>query len=130
MTARKKKRGGSANNDREIREEIRESAESFARAELIESDADVFSCYANDLLVNHTPWDFQLTFSEFYKKPTGGSRDMTIVPRVRVAISPPHIRAVIEALESNLAKYERKFGPVNKPDIEGAVKRATEKPPS
>ncbi len=60
--------------------------------------------YANLMRVTHRSGEFVLEFANIMY-PTG-----SVV--ARVFMNPGHVRRVINALETNVKKYEAKFGPI------------------
>lgn len=66
--------------------------------------------YANFLLVSHTPHDFTLDFCQLLPTKETGKVNAEVVSRVR--IPPTMVARVLNALNTNLANYEERFGPV------------------
>jgi hypothetical protein len=68
--------------------------------------------YANQMMVTHTREEFILDFISLF--PPGG------VVNSRIIVSPGHLKRMIRALQENLSRYEKRFGPV----IEAEVPKA------
>lgn len=60
--------------------------------------------YANQMMVRHTREEFVLDFVSLFP-PEG-------VVNARVIVSPGHLKRMIRALQDNLARHEKAFGPV------------------
>jgi hypothetical protein len=60
--------------------------------------------YANQMLVSHTREEFVLDFVTLFP-PQG-------VVNARVIVSPGHLKRILRALQDNLERHERRFGPV------------------
>jgi hypothetical protein len=60
--------------------------------------------YSNVVRIGHSPYEFMLDFGQF--QPEGKRAFMD----VRIITSPPHARAILKALEDNIARYEEKYG--------------------
>ncbi len=60
--------------------------------------------YSNSLIVSHSPEEFILDW--LLNSPSG----TFLVSRIMV--SPSNLRRIINALEDNLQKYERQYGPI------------------
>jgi hypothetical protein len=60
--------------------------------------------YSNQMMVSHTREEFLMDFINLFP-PEG-------VVNARVIVSPGHLKRMIRALSDNLARYERKFGPI------------------
>ena len=61
--------------------------------------------YANQMIVAHTREEFLLDFINLF--PPGG------VVNARIIVSPGHLKRMIRALQDNLQRYEREFGPLS-----------------
>ncbi len=61
--------------------------------------------YANMMQVAHTKEEFILDFANVVP-PQG-------ILTSRVITSPGHIKRIVKALQSNIEKYEKTFGPIN-----------------
>jgi hypothetical protein len=70
--------------------------------------------YANLAAVNHSDTEFTLDF--IFVQPQSPRARV----RSRVITSPRHARRLLLALEENIRKYEKKFGPID-PDPKGAA---------
>jgi hypothetical protein len=60
--------------------------------------------YSNNMFVTHTKEEFILDF-------------LMVVPpagavTARVIVSPGHMKRILEALQDNISKYEKTFGPI------------------
>ena len=67
-------------------------------------------CYANNAQVTVSNWDFSITFGEGIGTDESGAA--MIEQRVRVSMSPQHMKALVHILRNNLESYERMFGEV------------------
>lgn len=65
--------------------------------------------YTNLAMVNHTETEFTIDF--LFIQP----QQPKATVRARIISSPKHTRRLIEALQDNLAKYERRFGTIEPP---------------
>lgn len=73
----------------------------------IQIDDDVAQgIYANLATVTHNPTEFVLDF--IYVQPQQAKAKV----RSRVITSPQHIKRLLAALEENVARYEKRFGPI------------------
>ena len=66
--------------------------------------------YANFLVVSHSPHDFTLDFCQLLPAGEKGKVNAEVVSRVRIA--PTMVARVLNALNTNLAGYEERFGQV------------------
>ncbi len=66
--------------------------------------------YANFLVVSHSPHDFTLDFCQLMPTGEQGKVNAEVVSRVRIA--PTMVSRVLNALNTNLAGYEDRFGQV------------------
>jgi len=83
--------------------------------EISEEDKPV---YANGVVVNHTPWDFALYFSQVLTPINPSKATPLEIKAKKVAIiSFPVtlVRGLITALETNLTRYEELYGKVEIP---------------
>ncbi len=85
-----------------------------------ESTKDDKPLYANAIMVNHTPWDFAIHFTHVIipaRAPVGSSGTVEIEGKSVASISFPVtlVRGFIEALQTNLDRYEEKFGKIEIP---------------
>jgi len=60
--------------------------------------------YSNNMAVAHTREEFVMDF--LMVAPPSGSVN------ARVIVSPWHAKRIVQALQDNIAKYERTFGPI------------------
>ena len=69
--------------------------------------------YANFAIITHSSSDFVLDFA----------RVLPGVPkalvRSRVLLAPEHAKRLLSALQENILRYERSFGPIRIPDSKG-----------
>jgi hypothetical protein len=66
--------------------------------------------YANFLVVTHGPHDFTLDFCQLLPSGEQGVVNAEVTSRVRIA--PTMVAQILNALNTNLANYETKFGSV------------------
>ncbi len=66
--------------------------------------------YANFLVVSHSPHEFTLDFCQLLPSGEQGKVNADVVSRVR--IPPTLVGRVLNALNTNLANYEERFGQV------------------
>ncbi len=70
--------------------------------------------YANLAIITHSSSEFVLDFVRVLPgMPKAGVQS-------RIVLAPEHAKRLLRALEENLGKYERMFGPIQMPD--GAVR--------
>jgi hypothetical protein len=62
--------------------------------------------YVNLAMVNHSETEFTLDF--IYVQPQQPKAKV----RARIITSPKHTKRLLEALKENVAKYEKRFGPI------------------
>ena len=62
--------------------------------------------YSNVVRIGHSPYEFMLDFGQF--QPEGKKAFMD----VRVITSPQHAKAILKALQENIAGYEEKYGTI------------------
>jgi hypothetical protein len=70
--------------------------------------------YCNLAMVNHNPTEFTLDF--IYVQPQQPKARV----RARIITSPQHMKRLLAAMQDNLTRYEKAFGPVslaNMPDM-------------
>lgn len=65
--------------------------------------------YSNVLVVTHGPHEFTLDFAQF-QPGKDGAVGAEVVQRIRVA--PTMVGQIMQALNTNLSKYEDRYGPV------------------
>jgi hypothetical protein len=83
-----------------------------AGAQQIQVDLDEATAqgvYANLVLINHTDGEFILDFS--FLQPSAPQARV----RARIISSPRHTKRLLRALESNIARYEERFGKIDEP---------------
>jgi hypothetical protein len=72
--------------------------------------------YANNILVEVTPWDFRLSVGEIEKveaAPEGRTIGKFYVEdKARITMSPEHTKALLKLLQDNVAQFEAKVGPI------------------
>ena len=69
--------------------------------------------YSNIVRIGHSPYEFMLDFWQF--QPEGKKAFMD----VRIITSPPHAKAILKALQDNIARYEERYGRIGtSPDAE------------
>jgi len=66
--------------------------------------------YSNLVLINHTDNEFLLDFA--YLQPATPRARV----RVRVISSPRHTKRLLRALETNVQRYEERFGKIDEPE--------------
>ncbi len=67
--------------------------------------------YSNIGRIGHSPYEFMLDFGQF--QPEGKKAFMD----VRIIVSPQHAKAILKALNENIAGFEEKYGRIGgKPD--------------
>ena len=89
-------------------------AEQKKELEVKITDELLMGRYANFMQVSHSPGEFVLDFAHLV--PPKGA----VV--ARVFVNPGKLRQIIKALQTNLEKYESKYGPVKDiEEIEGRV---------
>lgn len=71
--------------------------------------------YANLATVTHNPTEFVLDF--IYVQPQQPKAKV----RARVITSPQHIKRLLGALQENVARYEKRFGPIDTSGPENPV---------
>jgi hypothetical protein len=62
--------------------------------------------YSNIVRIGHSPYEFMLDFGQF--QPEGKKAFMD----VRIITSPPHAKAILKALQDNIARYEERYGKI------------------
>jgi hypothetical protein len=72
-------------------------------------EATAQGVYANLVLINHTDAEFILDFS--FLQPSAPQARV----RARIISSPRHTKRLLRALESNIARYEERFGKIDEP---------------
>lgn len=82
----------------------------------IELDEEVANGqYVNMALVNHTETEFTLDF--VYVQPQQPKARV----RSRIITNPKHMKRLLLAIQDNLAKYEKKFGPIHVIETESPI---------
>lgn len=69
--------------------------------------------YSNEALVAHGPEEFTLDFCFF--SPVHPAQGQLVA---RVVLSPIHARRFLNALETNIRRYESRFGPIPRPPVQ------------
>jgi len=69
------------------------------------TDEVLKGAYANAMVVTHTKEEFVIDFLNSFP-PEG-------IVTARVIISPGHMKRIVSALQENLSKYEKTFGPIS-----------------
>jgi len=81
------------------------------------SDDVLKGVYANNVLITHTRGEFLMDFMTIFH-PQG-------ILGARVIVSPSHAKRIVNALNDNIIKYEKKFGVIEEaeapPMPEGGV---------
>ena len=72
-------------------------------------EATAQGMYANLVLINHTDGEFILDFA-FLQPSTPQAR-----VRARILSSPRHTKRLLRALETNIQRYEERFGKIEEP---------------
>ena len=62
--------------------------------------------YSNIVRIGHSPYEFMLDFGQF--QPEGKKAFMD----VRIITSPQHVKAIMNALKDNIARYEERYGKI------------------
>jgi len=72
--------------------------------------------YSNFVIINHSPADFTLDFCEIYPiygeeilKKIEESGEIEAISKVRIVMSPPAIKAFLNALKENYENFEKKY---------------------
>jgi hypothetical protein len=75
--------------------------------------------YTNNAQIEANPWDLKLVFGEIEKTemvPGGeGAPKIYVEDKARIVMSPQHAKALMKALQENLAQYEAQMGPIPEP---------------
>lgn len=66
--------------------------------------------YSNLMMVSHRKEEFVLDY--LFVQPTRGPQGQVANLRSRIITSPEHARRILKALEENVARYEKAFGPI------------------
>src|SRR5687767_6021843 len=74
-------------------------------------DVTAQGVYANLVLINHTDGEFILDFA--FLQPSGPQARV----RARILSSPRHTKRLLKALETNIQRYEERFGKIE--DVPG-----------
>ena len=69
--------------------------------------------YSNMAFLTHSDSEFIIDF--LFLQPTQGKGKV----RSRIITSPSHAKMFLKALEDNISKYEKSFGPIKEPKQEG-----------
>jgi len=62
--------------------------------------------YSNLVLVAHSPSEFVIDFARILPGPPKGQ------VHTRIIMTPAHAKSLLAALQDNLSKFERNFGPI------------------
>lgn len=90
--------------------------------EIIRRKGESFvSTYANNLVVEASPWDFRFLFGEIEKgEPDATGRRLAklyVEDKVKIVMSPQHAKAMLKVLQENVSSYESQIGPIpSQPD--------------
>lgn len=81
---------------------------------------DVQPTYANFAAVNHTPWDFRVTFAQLQVPHERGTGEVVLTPRAVVDLVLPAgaVHGLIMALKENYDAYLAAYGP---PALQGGA---------
>ncbi len=84
---------------------------------------DKQAAFSTDVLVNHSPTEFRMTFFDTWatrKTPSGGIQQRKDVV-AEVVLTPEHFKRLCKAINDNLQKYESRFGDISfsKADTQG-----------
>jgi hypothetical protein len=71
--------------------------------------ANVATFYANSLHLEVSPWDFKLCFGQTQK---ATDDELVVNELVHVYVSPQHAKAIVNVLQTQLARYESEVGPL------------------
>ncbi len=71
--------------------------------------------YANLVMINHTETEFVLDY--LYVQPQQPKAKVFS----RIITSPRHAKLLLRALEENISRYEKRFGPI--PEVSAATKK-------
>jgi hypothetical protein len=82
------------------------------RIQLQLDEATAQGIYSNLVLINHSQNEFILDFAFFAPGAPGAK------VRARIISSPGHTKRLLRALQTNLERYEQRFGPVDVGDEE------------
>ena len=72
-------------------------------------DVTAQGIYSNMAFIAHSQPEFLIDF--LFIQPTQGKGRV----RSRVILSPPHAKRLLAALDENIKKYEKNFGPISEP---------------
>jgi hypothetical protein len=73
--------------------------------------------YANNAQIEANPWDLKLIFGEVEKTEMApeGVAKIYVEDKARIVMSPQHAKALMKALQENLAQYEAQMGLIPEP---------------
>ena len=74
-------------------------------------EATAQGAYCNLVLINHTDSEFILDFA--FMQPAGPRARV----RARILSSPRHTKRLLRALETNLERFEERFGKIDEPPV-------------
>ena len=80
------------------------------QVQVVVPDDAKYGVYANFLVVSHSPHEFTLDFCQLLPAGEAGKVNAEVISRVRIA--PTMVGRVLNALNTNLANYEERFGQV------------------
>lgn len=80
------------------------------QVQVVVPDEGKHGVYANFLVVSHSAHDFTLDFCQLLPSGEQGKVNAEVVSRVRIA--PTMVGRILTALNTNMANYEDRFGPV------------------
>ena len=67
--------------------------------------------YSNLMMISHRKEEFVLDF--LFLQPQRGQKGQSVANlRSRIITSPEHMRRIVKAIQENIERYERAFGPI------------------
>jgi hypothetical protein len=87
-----------------VENELKQQVESFRSSTFVK-------LYANNVQIEFTPWDFQLTFGDMLRDNT----KMRIEQSACVLMSPQHAKALSQLLARHVREYEQRIGDIKLP---------------
>jgi hypothetical protein len=67
--------------------------------------------YSNLMMISHRKEEFILDF--LFVQPQSSPEGQTVASlRARVITTPEHMKRIVKAIEENIGRYERSFGPI------------------
>ncbi len=79
----------------------------------IELPAELEVIYSNLVIINHSPSEIILDFTRLLP----GAPKARV--HARIVMTPLNAKLLLQALQENLARFEERFGEINKPTEEG-----------